>query len=230
MPEQRRATAIGASGRSDPDRAAATRSVGTIGFVALAAVFAGVVIGLAPAEQTMGEGIRIVYLHVALTLAGAVGFAATAFIGLGALVSDSAAAARWTLACHAVALALFAAGTATSVIAAWINWGGLFLDEPLMRSSLVVLAIGVLSYALATWSTRARLRGMLGLGPAVALAWALIGTPVLLHPGAMVLSHSAAPIRWTFVVVTALAVAAGAAVVRWIGSSGGQGARIERPR
>ena len=54
---------------------------------AMLAALAAATVWLAPAEQTMGEGIRIVYIHVALIWTAMVALAATAVLGAAAAAS-----------------------------------------------------------------------------------------------------------------------------------------------
>lgn len=182
----------------------------TLLLVGLTVVLAGVTVAVAPVERTLGEGIRAVYVHVALTVAGVVGFAIEAVLGIGALVSGSRSIARWLRAVAGVALGLFALGTVVSAVAAWVNWGGVFLGEPLLRSSIVVLALAFLPYAVMSWTGHARLHGVLGVLPLIAIVWVLAGTRVVLHPGPGVVPDSVGSIQGTFAALTVLCVAAGA--------------------
>ena len=187
-------------------------------YVGWIAVLAGVTVAFAPVERTMGEGIRAVYAHVALTVAGVVGFAVEAVLGVFAFVTGSPAAARWLRAVAGVALGLFALGTLVSAVAAWVNWGGMFLDEPLLRSSVLVLASGFLLYAVMSWTEHVRLHGALGVVPLVAIASALVGARNALHPGANVIPESVGSIQVTFVALTVLCVAAGARLAWQLGA------------
>jgi len=186
--------------------------------VAVVAVLAGLTVWMAPAERTLGTGIRAVYVHVALTVTGVLGFLAGAVLGVVALVSRLPVATRWLLPVGRVALGFFAAGTVTSMVAARVNWGGLFLDEPLMRSSLLVLLASIVVHTLMSWTRSQRLLGLLGIVPAAAISWALLATPAVLHPGAWVVPDSAAQIQWTFAALTVLCLAAGAGLVRQLGA------------
>ena len=190
----------------------------TLLYVGLIVVVTSVMVAVAPVERTMGEGIRAVYVHVALTVAAVVGFGVEAVLGVIALATGSRPTARWLRAVAGVALGLFAAGTFVSAVAAWINWGGMFLDEPLFRSSIVVLAFGFLLYAVMSWTEHARLHGALGLGPLIAIVWALAGTRAALHPGASVIPESVGSIQATFAALTVLCVAAGGRLAWQLGS------------
>ncbi len=186
--------------------------------LSLIVALAGVTVVVAPVERTMGDGIRAVYVHVALTVAGVVGFAFEAAFGVFVLATGSRTSARWLRAVAGVSLGLFAAGTLVSAVAAWVNWGGMFVGEPLFRSSVLVLAFGFLLYSVMTWTDRVRLHGLLGPGPLIAILWALVETRVVLHPGSTVIPESTGTIQAVFAALTLLFLAAGGRLVWHLGA------------
>lgn len=167
---------------------------------------ASLVVGLAPPERTLGTGIRAVYVHVALTLTGMLGFAISGLLGGVALLTAHRGSHAWMLATGRIALLFHAAGLAVSMAAAWINWGGVFLGEPLLRSSLMVLAAGVLSHSAIPLVPPVRPRAALAMLPFAVLLGTTVGTPFLMHPGGPVLATSPRPILLTFAGLTLLSL------------------------
>lgn len=143
---------------------------------------AAVLLWLAPAEQTLGAGIKVVYVHVALIWTGMTGLMVAALLGLGAAIWQRKAVQGWAQTIGWVALAFFAAGLAMSAVAAWVNWGAVFWQEPRTARMLQVLALGLIVQVVNGWLGPVRVKGLLHLLPAGALLWSVAVTPLVLHP------------------------------------------------
>ena len=168
-----------------------------IAFVALAL--------LAPAEKTLGEAIRYVYVHVALTRAGMWGFYLAGLIGLVVAISSRARLQEWAQVLAWVSFALFFAGGIGSIFAQQTSWGGLLWEEPRNRTSLSVMAAALIVLVLNHWIPWTRARGLLYLGLAVYVAWIIPRTPLVFHPANAVSSSPSAAIRWAFLALTVIA-------------------------
>ena len=166
-----------------------------------------------PVEQTLGEGIRSVYVHVAFTWAGMIGLAVTGLLGLGAAVTGHAALLDWAKTICWVALAMFAAGLVMSIFAASINWGAVFWQEPRTNSALEILALGFVVQFIASWPIPNRLKGFLYLLLAAFLVYSVSSTPRVLHPGNAARTSSSAAIRFTFLGLFALFSGAAAWII-----------------
>ncbi|MGD2079282.1 MAG: hypothetical protein PVH18_12920 [Chloroflexota bacterium] len=162
------------------------------------AVVAAAVLWLAPAEQTLGTGISSVYVHVALTWTGMTGLAAAAVLGLLAAVLGRPDLQEWAHTSAWIGLGAFAAGLIMSALAAGVNWGNVFWQEPRFNSALQVLAIGLIVQMVNSFAIPHRLRGLLQALPAVALIWLTMITPLVLHPGNAARNSPSAAIRFTF--------------------------------
>lgn len=168
-----------------------------IAFIALAL--------LAPAEKTLGEAIRYVYVHVALTRAGMWGFYLAGLLGLGVAISARAHLQKWAQVVTWVSFALFFAGGIGSVFAQQASWGGLLWEEPRNRSSLSVMAVALIVLILNHWIPWIRVRGLLYLGLAGYVAWIIPRTPLVFHPANAIGSSPSATIRWAFLALTVIA-------------------------
>lgn len=161
-------------------------------------VAAAAIVMAAPAERTLGDAIRYVYVHVALTWAGLQGLAAAAGLGMLVLVRGGWRLALWMRTTGVVGLALFTLGTIISVAAAQATWGGGFLTEPRSQTALRLLALGVLVFAPRLWRPRPRVQAGLAIGYALLTALALGVTPLLLHPRSPINTSTSPGIRAAF--------------------------------
>ncbi len=179
------------------------------GIVAVAALL----LLLAPAERTLGSGITSVYVHVALTWTGMAGLTIAALLGLLAAILARPALQDWGYATAGVGLVMFAAGLAMSALAAGINWGNVFWQEPRFNSALQILAVGLVVQVVNGLPVPYRLRGLLQALPAAVLLWLTSATPLILHPGNAARSSPSWAIRLTFFGLFALCCLAGAWIV-----------------
>jgi hypothetical protein len=184
--------------------------------VGIAIAFAAIVF-LAPAEKTLGETIRFVYVHVALTRAGMYGFYIAGLLGILVAVSGRARLGEWTGLIAWVAFGLFLAGGLASLFAQQRSWGGMLLAEPRNQTTLSVLAVGVIVLIVAGWIPWLRVRGLLYVGLAGYVAWIIPRTPLVLHPANAAGSSTSPAIRLAFPLLTGLAFLFGAWLVWYLG-------------
>lgn len=161
-------------------------------------VAASVLIWLAPEERTLGQGIKIVYLHVGLIWAGMVTFSLAGLLGLAVTFSAHKKIQAWTQTIGWVALLLFAAGIAMSIVATKINWGAFFWTEPRMIASLQFLVVAMLVQFVNSWLPWHRGRGMLSALLATFLMFSILGTPLVLHPQSPIRASSSLGIKMSF--------------------------------
>ncbi|MBK8985976.1 MAG: hypothetical protein IPM39_07820 [Chloroflexi bacterium] len=143
---------------------------------------AGFLLCLAPEEATLGQGIRIVYVHVALTWTGMAGFVIAGLLGLLTLLSGRQRFAAWMQTLGWVAFGFYAAGIAMSAWASKVNWGNVFWQEPRMAAAFNGLAVAVVVLAANVWIPWARLRGLLHVILPLIIFWLTYSAPLLLHP------------------------------------------------
>lgn len=178
------------------------------------ALLAGLLLWRAPAEQTLGSGIKVVYLHVALIWVGMAGLGAAGIVGLATAVAGAAAPrSAWRAALSAVswtALAFYAAGALVSLAAERINWGAIFWQEPRTAAILQVLAVAVIAQVAHGWPLDLRLKGLLHAAVAGFMFWATRRAGLVLHPDNPIGASSSAAIQFAFGGLFALfAIAAG---------------------
>ena len=101
-------------------------------------------IAIGPAEASLGENVRIVYLHGAwvLTAEAALGLAAAA--GLFGILFRRERLQRWSAALGRTGIIFWIIYLPLSLWAMQANWNGLFLSEPRFRIAFIFAVTGVL--------------------------------------------------------------------------------------
>lgn len=182
----------------------------------LAALFliGAIIVLIAPEENTLGSGIKSVYVHVAFIWSGSLGLLAAGIMGGWVLAVGSQTHFSWNRVIASVALALFAVGALLSIVAARINWGDVFWEEPRNRAVLQVLALGVIIQILNGWMSHPRLGGLLYTGLAAFFVYSMATTTLVLHPQSPILSSTARSIQLSFFSLL-LICSSGGAVIVW---------------
>ena len=112
--------------------------------VGLLALIASLV-WLSPAEQTLGNVVKLIYLHGALARTGLLAFGAAGLLGLVTLVAPRPSLAAWCDAAGKAALAIWIVYAMSSVISTYMAWGVLVAwSEPRVVASVQVLTVGLL--------------------------------------------------------------------------------------
>lgn len=159
-----------------------------------------------PMEQTLGVGIRAVYLHVPLIWTGINGLLLASLVGVVLAATGLRRARAWCEAGSWVSLALFGAGVGMSSFAAKLNWGVWVLwSEPRTRMALVVLGLGVSLAVLASRVKQVRLVGVMHAIFGAVVAWSIAVTPLRVHPQDPIGESDSGAIQMTFYALFALA-------------------------
>jgi len=171
---------------------------------------AAVLLRIAPQEQTLGEGIKSVYVHVGLIWAGMAGIIVAGLLGLLISLFANERLLPWMKRIGWVALAFYAAGVAMSALASEANWGSVFWQEPRMRVALNMLAAALIVELLIGLLPWIRIQGSLAVGLIVLLAWSTFNAPLVLHPRDPIRTSSSAAIQMSFLGFFVLSVLASA--------------------
>jgi hypothetical protein len=161
-------------------------------------VAATTLVWLAPTERTLGQGIKVVYVHVGLTWAGMVSFSLAGLLGIGVAFTAQKKLQAWTQTVGWAALLLFAMGFGMSIVAAKVNWGDFFWDEPRMMASLQFLLVALIVQMVNNWLPWYRGRGLLSALLATFLMFSILGTPLVLHPESPIRASSSLAIKLSF--------------------------------
>ncbi|MDH7489962.1 MAG: hypothetical protein QHH80_10700, partial [Anaerolineae bacterium] len=91
---------------------------------------------LSPSEKTLGDVVKLVYLHGALVRTGLLAFTAAGALGLAALLAHSDRVARWGEAVGHTALVVWTAYVLSSMVVTYLAWGvAIAWGEPRVRAS-----------------------------------------------------------------------------------------------
>ncbi|MFN2121974.1 MAG: hypothetical protein ACK2UP_00590 [Candidatus Promineifilaceae bacterium] len=181
----------------------------------LLALFVAVVY-MAPLEKTLGETIRLIYIHAAFTRAGMVGFYLCGMSGIIIALTNNAKIQSWTQTAAWVSFGLFVLGGLFSVFAQQASWGGVPFAEPRVRMSMTITAVIVIILLVNEWIPWIRVRGLLFTAIAGYILWVLPRTPLVLHPENAVGTSPSTWIRLAFPVLTGLAFLMGLWVLTFL--------------
>ncbi len=168
----------------------------------------------APAEQTLGNFVKLIYLHAALVFVSLVMYSGVGLLGLLYLVTSRDVFLKWALPAKQVALIFWFVYIVTSMISMKLIWGAVVWAEPrfvlAVSAFVVLLGIYLLSIAFET----PRLVSVLNLSMAAAI-WILISRiPRILHPGSAIRSSPSLAIKLSTLAVSLLLLAAAVQTAR----------------
>lgn len=172
-------------------------------------VTATIMVLLTPAEATIGNGIKIVAIHVALIWSGLAGLIVAGVLGAVTIFQPRANLSVLVENIALVSLVIFALGVGTSLVAEIVNWGGIAWNEPRTRSNLNLLAFTLIAQVVASWLAYPQIRGLLHLIVAIALVWSTAVTELQLHPSGAVTSSTSNTIQSAFYGLTLLCLLIG---------------------
>jgi hypothetical protein len=164
-----------------------------------------IVLLLAPEEGTLGQGIKPVYLHVSLTWAGMLLFYMTAVLGLVLIFWRNEKLFFWLRMVFSIAYGMYLMGFLVSLLASYINWGGIPIMEPRIRTASNVLAVATIAFVISTWLNKRGLIGAVSITPAVFMVFTVSSSTLALHPENPV-NTSPLGIKYTFYIMFFLAV------------------------
>lgn len=189
-----------------------TPALTALGLAGLAAA-----LWLIPPEQTLGNVIKVIFLHGALVRVGLLAFAVAGVLSLGFLLTRRTAWFAWAMAAQQGAVILWIVYALTSSISTWLSWGEwIAWDEPRVRASVHVLWFSLACLLLVMWMGNRYFAAIVNL-IVTGVAWALIrGASIIRHPFDPIGtsgSNTYEVLYW--VMVAALLLLAGL-LVRWL--------------
>lgn len=164
-----------------PRMQASALSITTLGIVALTAALAALVL-FSPAEATLGNVVKIVYLHGALERVATFAYLIAGALGIGYLASKRALLGAWAQALAEIAILFWLAQFVVSLPAQVLAWGGITWDEPRVLSATWILALTALIYIVARWMGGAVCMSAAAFANALILGLILRGAINILHP------------------------------------------------
>ncbi len=105
----------------------------------LLTLLVAVLLVFAPAEQTLGQALKLVYFHVTLSYAGLFAFYGAGLLGLVYLIRPKTVIGLWSRELGSAALLVWAVSVLLSLVSMQVVWGGMFWLEPLTIAAITVL-------------------------------------------------------------------------------------------
>jgi hypothetical protein len=171
--------------------------------VVLAVVIAAALSG--PSDRLLGGNLGLILLHGSWVWTGMLLFAASALVGLAAVLAGRARLHVGSLALARTGLAFWLTYLPMSLLVMQMNWGGLFFDEPRWRIPFtfavvsVLLQVGLLLIDRPVFASTANI--LFG----AALWYSLRSANTVLHPESPI-PQSGATIQLFFLLLMALAL------------------------
>lgn len=191
----------------------------------LCALFAA--LGLAaigPQEKTLGQHVRLVYLHGAWVLTAELYLGLAALCGLVALLSRRGFFHNWSRAFGYTGLIFWVTYLPLSLLAMQANWNGLFLDEPRFRLGLTFAIFGILLQLGVTFLERPAATSLANVLFFLALWIAQRRTAYVLHPPpSPIFSSESLLLRVYFIILVLLTALAAWFLTRRLIEHRGQG-------
>jgi len=151
-----------------------------------------------PSEKTLGERVRIVYLHGAWVWTSLAAFVIAGMAGLAGIIARKPTIHQWSRAWGWTGLLFWVSYLPVSIWAMETSWNGLYLSEPRWRLALIFAVTGLLlqsGLALLdkpAWTSTANLLFI------AILLLTLANTRNIMHPPTPVLSSDSLLIRGYF--------------------------------
>lgn len=179
------------------------------------AVLLAILIGLAPPEQSLGNNVRIVYLHGAWVWTSLLGFGVSACLSLVGLATGWPKALDLAQSLAKTATVFWVTYLPLSLWAMQANWNGLFLAEPRWRLGLDFAVIGLLAQAAIHVIDRSRFAAAVNLAFPLLLFFQLSRAKSVMHPSSPIFSSESGPIQVFFLLLTAVCLLIAWQLTRW---------------
>ncbi|MGD0613207.1 MAG: hypothetical protein ABSB41_17045 [Anaerolineales bacterium] len=171
---------------------------------------------IGPEERSLGENVRIIYLHDAwlLTAEAALGFAA--LVGLLAILTRRDALHRWSAALGRTGIFFWVTYLPLALWAFQTNWGELFQTEPRFQATVALAATGVVLQIVLTLIARPMITSLVNVLFYVALQISVSRKGYIMHPTpSPIFGSGILSIELFFIGIIFLTIAAAYFMTRW---------------
>ncbi|MDI6770883.1 MAG: hypothetical protein QMD04_14580 [Anaerolineales bacterium] len=182
----------------------------------LIVLFIAVFTYFGPEEKSLGDNVRIVYLHGAWVLSAQINILAAAVMGLIGLLTRRESAQRWSQALGRTGIIFWVTYLPLSLWAMQANWNGLFLAEPRFRVAVIFAVAGVLLQIGLALIDKLPWTSLANLAYAISLNFVLNEAGNVLHPPpSPIFSSGNLRIEIFFIVLILLTLLASWQLTRW---------------
>jgi hypothetical protein len=170
-----------------------------------------------PAEKSLGNHVRIVYVHGAWVWISLAAFVAAGLVGAAAFVRRNENYYAWSRALGITGVVFWVSYLPLSLWAMQVNWNGLFLAEPRWRMAVAFAGAGLGVQLGLSFIARPAWTGLTNFLFAVVLFFSLSQTSNILHPSSPILESALTAIQLYFGGMLVLtAIAAGLLTQLWL--------------
>ena len=164
---------------------------------------------LSPAEATLGQAVKFVYMHAALMWVAFGLLSAGAILGLLFLILERPSLFAWSYGSTATAVALLLMTGLLGSLTAKMTWGGINWSEPRFLMLGEILLAGLAVLAVAGLSSSPTLQSATNILFAI-VAWGLLlRTELVIHPNSPIFSSDSLAIKiFPLLIAASLAFAA----------------------
>lgn len=171
---------------------------------------------LGPIEKSLGNHVRIVYLHGAWVWTALIFFGGAGLVGLLGLLLRRDQLHRWSRTLGRTGLIFWIAYLPLSMWASQSNWNGLFLAEPRWRVAVVFAIVGILLQTGLTLLEDPRWTSLFNFLYIGSLAYAINNAQQVMHPPSPILSAESWRFRVFFFALLGLTLLSSAIAARWL--------------
>ncbi len=172
---------------------------------------------LIPPEQTLGNVIKVIFLHGALVRVALLVFAAAGVLSAAYLLTQRPRLYLWAMAAQKGAVILWVVYAVTSSISTRLSWGEwIAWEEPRVRASVHVLWFSIACLLLALWIGNRLLAAAINLLVTIT-TWILIrGASIIRHPFDPIGSSGSETYQMLYWVMAAALALLAILLVRWL--------------
>ncbi len=184
--------------------------------VAFAVVVAVVLAWLSPAEASLGEAVKLVYMHAALMWVAFGLLTVAAVLGLAYLGFRRPSLIAWSNGSVVAAIGLLLGTGLLGLLTAKVTWGGINWSEPRLTMLGQILLIGVAVIAVAKLSPSSALQAVANIFLGGVAWWLLFSTERVVHPDSPIFASDSIAIKVFPLLITASLAFAALQVVRYL--------------
>lgn len=168
-----------------------------------------------PPEKSLGENIRVVYLHGAWVWTSLAVLISSGVVGLAAILRRNPSLHAWSRALGRTGLLFWITYLPISVWAMQANWNGLYLAEPRWRLALIFAISGLLLQLGLSLINKPQLTSAANLIFILTLLLSLSGTREVMHPRSPILSSDSRLIQVYFAALVTATLLVAWQIARW---------------
>ncbi|MFO7633965.1 MAG: hypothetical protein R6W76_15575 [Caldilinea sp.] len=186
--------------------------VTALGLIGLAAA-----LWLIPPEQTLGNVIKVIFLHGALVRVGLLAFTAAGILSGAFLLTRNLSLYTWAMAAQKGAVLLWIVYSLTSMISTRLSWGEwIAWEEPRVRASIHVLWFSIACLLLGIWIGNRYFAAAINL-LVTGAAWTLIrGATIIRHPFDPIGASGSETYQMLYWIMAASLAVLAVVLVRWL--------------